>query len=387
MFLTGSALAQDAATEELVPPAKWTKKQIESPPVRELKVDVTSEAYQIPVKDLEEHNSAFRSLDERKFMAVLQIVVPTPEGRLRNWSSSLDRTSMQAARFDGGYLLFPGASSRATGGSNLTQFKNLLTHVATGALDKETAAFFQSEYVDHGLLLFISQRRSTDGTIRQEFRIFGKSAEECERRVKGLLTLLDYGFSRPLQLKLLQKREELEGEVKTSKKELQEAQAELERVARRITEFNDFTVDMLPVLRQQQMALEVDLAGTVARVKACDRLLESTRPALSPERRASVEDTKIQAEIDLSGFQAKRTTLLEFLVKAKEKSDLTNRQRELQDDIMTARQVISSRPRQCQDIDVDLDFVAPVKVVDDKFLIQPIKWISPQPPGQPEVQR
>ncbi|WP_254510028.1 hypothetical protein [Anatilimnocola floriformis] len=375
MLLAGVAIAQQPSVKELIPKAKWTKEQIENPPARVLKMNLRAE----PIKEV--LREASRPIfGERTFMVTIILDIPKIEGRPRSneWSRYLDRSKLPMGNFSDGYLLLPEITyGRTSHEKNATQLKYLLTQAPEGSIDKETVAFFKSPEASSKVFGFSGRISLSNGVFLQEFRILCKSKEECERCAKGLMTLLDYGFSRPLQLRLLQKREELVAEIATARKQLVENEKELTQVDKRLTEFKDFTPEMLPTLRQQQIALDVDLAGTMARIKACEALLAATRPALSADRRASVEDTKIQAEINLAGYQAQRITLLEFVSQVKEKIILSDRRNLLRSDLNVLRKVLESRPGLIQEIDADLDFVAPLKVADDQFVVQPIEWTTP----------
>ena len=85
----------------------------------------------------------------------------------------------------------------------------------------------------------------------------------------------------------------------------------------------DFTPDMLSNLRVQQLQLDVDLAGVKARIAACERLL--AQPALKADRRNQIEDLKVAAEIEFSGFEARLAKSNEFIGKVKTKIELLSK--------------------------------------------------------------
>ena len=111
----------------------------------------------------------------------------------------------------------------------------------------------------------------------------------------------------------------------------------------------DFTPDMLPNLRVQQLQLEVDLAGVKARIAACDRLLAGT--ALKPERRSQVEDLKVAAEIEFSGFEARLTKSNEIITRVKSKIDLVSHLTTAEAEQKKARTKAVSLERQIKYID------------------------------------
>jgi hypothetical protein len=371
--------AQGSIAQEFVPKAKWTKEQIENPPARDLKVDLLREPFEVPLE-----KSAPPFLAERKYVAIIRLPMPVVEGRKPS-----PETPVTAGKFSDGYLLWPGAPIRPRESSssyrgressssepNQAQLKQFLTHVPAGTLDKETIAFFQSAEVDQGVFQFIGRRDTPDGILQQEFRIFGKSADECERLAKGLMTLLDYGFSRPLQLGMMEYREEIASYLKTSKAKLdnREWETELEKVSKRLVELKEFTVEMLPTLRQQQLVLEVNLAGTTAQIKACEKLLEGKE--LSIARRSRLEDIKIQAEIELAGHQAQRSTVADYIAKVNQRTSLSDQERNLTQEIESARRFQIEGPARLSGVDANLEYFAPLKVVDNKIVIRPVAWIT-----------
>ena len=136
--------------------------------------------------------------------------------------------------------------------------------------------------------------------------------------------------------------------------------------------YADFTPDMLSILRVQQLQLDVDLAGVKARIAACERLL--AQPALKAERRNQIEDIKVAAEIELSGFEARRTKSNEFIGKVKTKVDLLNKFSTAEVSLANAPITIGGLEEQIKTIDAAIRAYAPLPLVDNKVVVQPLEW-------------
>jgi hypothetical protein len=125
-------------------------------------------------------------------------------------------------------------------------------------------------------------------------------------------------------------------------------------------------------LRVQQLQLDVDLAGVKARIAACDRLLSGT--TLKPERRSQVEDLKVAAEIEFSGFEARLTKSNEIIGKVKTKVDLLSKLSTAQRSAQRSGGTVQQLEEQIKSIDVAIRAYAPLPLVDNKVIIQPLEW-------------
>jgi len=205
----------------------------------------------------------------------------------------------------------------------------------------------------------------------REFRVLAMSPEQAQERTEALLHVFDHGFSRPIQLALLKKRQDACKELQLSESELAAATERLEAIKKELEEYADFTPDMLSGLRVQQLQLEVDLAGVKARLATCEKLLKG---AMTEERRKQVEDMKIGAEIELSGFEARRAKSAEFVAKVKTKGELSVNTSIALGKVSSARQQREFGIKTVQLLDQEIAAFAPVTIEDNKITIQPIEW-------------
>lgn len=368
--------------ENDIPQSEWTAKRVENPPHRELKVEVATKPRDIPLRP---------ELVEQKFLAEVRIAQPVLDSHLRMFRRGAQRQSslpeeLDALRYVNNFILLEPGIYR--GNSPIpklsTNVAGWLKHVPADRLTADERAFFESPAVDQGLLSFYSEPvggvgfRGSSSQQGQAFYVFGRTEKECEARAKSLLTILDYGFSRPIQQHLLTQRQELDARLATTQANREATQAELARLAKELKDYSDYSEDILPGLRQQQMALEVDLAGTMARIEACNILLAkpTDKGGLSQERRGTVEDTKIQAEISLAGFRSQRAKLEEFVKKAKTRAELDVRQLMAEQRVSVLSNEMAALQGRTLEAEAQLAYFAPVTVVDDTIVVHPVQWTT-----------
>jgi hypothetical protein len=190
--------------------------------------------------------------------------------------------------------------------------------------------FFVSENVDKGFLQVKGRQEDNEsGTI--EFQIMARDKASAEKLAAGLLHILDWGVSRPIQLSLWEERELWDREITRIQSEQERTRKELAETQTKLDESKDFSSESLTDLRTQQRLLQVDIAGAKARGEACDLLLN--KGGLSADRSDQILNLKITAEIDLAGLIAKKGVLDELVSATNNKksleSSLRTKQREL----------------------------------------------------------
>jgi hypothetical protein len=203
--------------------------------------------------------------------------------------------------------------------------------------------------------------------------VLGSTAAEAEQRARDLLAILDQGFSRPLQKALFQERLGQCAQLVEARDKLAQVTKSSENLSERRKQYDDFSPDMLPGLRVQQLQLEVDLAGVKAKIVTCEKLLTKMATA-ELERRKPIEDAKIAAEIELSGFEARRAKAAEFVAQLKERNDVTARLDSAVNEMGRQSLRIQRATQSIQGIDQELAAFGPVRLVDDRVTIQPLEW-------------
>jgi transcription elongation GreA/GreB family factor len=369
--------------ENDIPRSQWTTERVENPPRRELKIEVATKPREIQLRP---------ELVEQKFLAEVRIAQPVLDSHLRMFRRGAQRQSflpeeLDSLRYINNFILLePGLIRAVSSAPQLsTNVAGWLKHVPADRITVDERAFFESPAIDQGLLSFYSDptagssfRSAPDQMRGQAFYVFGRSEKECEARAKTLLTILDYGFSRPIQQHLLTQQSHAKESLEKALAEQKAVQDESAKVAKELTSYSDYSEDILPGLRQQQMALEVDLAGTMARIEACNLLLAKTAEngGLTPGRRVTVEDTKIQAEISLAGFQSSRAKLDEFVKKARTKVELTAKKAEFGRRSAELQRKVRDLQTHFWELESHLVFYAPIGVVDDTVVVHPLQWTT-----------
>jgi hypothetical protein len=203
------------------------------------------------------------------------------------------------------------------------------------------------------------------------FNILAATPEQAEQRAKALLTILDQGYSRPLQLNLFKQRGKFCQEFRESETKLAAIHKEYQSAAEEFKQFSDFPDETLTGLRVQLFQWEAELAGLRAKIEACDKLLKGDGTA---ERRKQIEEAKVAAEIELAGCEGRRAKSAEFIDKVKQRSVVKNKRD------LAAQQFSETNSRRDQlangvrMIDQDIDMFGPVRLVDDAVTIQPVEW-------------
>jgi hypothetical protein len=238
---------------------------------------------------------------------------------------------------------------------------------------KEELDFFADPQNLEGCLT-MSPIRDNQSEIAQSWRfvVLGATPEEAEKRATALLTLLDDGAFRPIRLEIFKIREPLCQQIREQRKMREAAKQSSNAAEEQLKSYVDYTPDMLSNLRVQQLQLEVELAGVQARIATCEKFL--AQPNLKAERRNQLEDVKVSAEIELSGFEARRMKSEEFIRKVKTKNVLTAKSDTANSAYINAQNSIQNLERQIRNIDAAIHAYAPLPLVDNKIVVQPLEW-------------
>jgi len=238
---------------------------------------------------------------------------------------------------------------------------------------KAELEFFADPQTMAGLVTmfpFVNEKESVARSWR--FVVLGASPEEAEKRATALITLLDLGAFRPIQLEIFKGRQLMCKNLQHERQRLSSAQMFVAAAQKELKEYADFTPEMLPDLRVQQLQLDVDLAGVKARIATCEKLL--SQPSMKPERRNQIEDLKVAAEIEYSGFEARRAKSQEFISKVKMKIELLSRLSKPDFERKVAEGQIETYEGNIKMTDAAIRAWTPLPLVDNKITVQPLEW-------------
>jgi hypothetical protein len=356
-----------------------TLERLDNPPERKTKFVQADEPHKIPLNV---------KLIDQKFAAIIRIELPNNRGNAFGSESngrSFGRAgvgrslpifprdpdyeeflSLQSIR--GRFFLQPNVSPDGQRYFNEgldEAMKRMLAHIPAehppGKADRE---FFASAEVDKYVSTFAGGSRS-----ERAFVLLAATAEEAEQRAKTLLTILDQGFSRPIQLWLFKQRQEKCQQAEEQKHKRAAADQQLKMIGEELQKYADYTPDTLPGLRVQQFQADAELAGLKAKIAAYEKILKDK------ERGSPLFDAKTTAEIDLLSCEARRATLVEIIGKIKLREELMEKQTAAVTTRKRAAEGIDAISQSIRRIDEDITAFGPVRLIDDQVTISPVEWV------------
>ena len=349
-----------------------TEEKLNNPPKREIKVERLEEPRKRKLTKPDP------KLFEQKYAATFRMTTPANG---HNLIYGFSDKGVAALEYIGGIpLLYPrgNPSARSTSSAHGNPSESLGRMVkflgSSESPAKSELDFFSDPKTMEGMWS-ISPFQNVERAIPGgwDFFVSGATPEEAETRAKALMALLDQGACRPIQLALLKRRESLCVELRDQRKVTETARQTINSAQEALKSYADFMPDMLSNLRVQQLQLDVELAGVKARVATCERFL-AQQPAVKAERRNQIEDLKVTAEIELSGFEARRMKSEEFIGKVKTRIELGSKLSTAEFHLNSSRDAAESLEQQIKKMDARVYAYAPFPLVDNKITIQPLEW-------------
>jgi hypothetical protein len=222
----------------------------------------------------------------------------------------------------------------------------------------------------------ISSDKNNDPAYVQ-IRLLFTSSEEAEKCVEAWFSIYDWAVCYPAQKECLNIRKKLNQMLAENMVELNKKEAELgnvEKEADKYKEFEDITHEALVTLKTQRRMLAVDLAGVKARIDACQQMLAKERSAA---RMDQIETTRVNAEIELRGLNAKQAEIDCIIQGAQNRQKILSIRQQFPGAIERLKMVERDGLLAIKQIeDFQLGF-QPLPVEDNKVTIRRIKWISP----------
>jgi hypothetical protein len=224
-------------------------------------------------------------------------------------------------------------------------------------------------------------RRETSGPSRDEdlgpwqYKLYAPTREEAEVRVAAILRLLDAGLSRPMQFYLLTKgREALPG-GREAQAALAAAKESIRAEEEKLAKPSEISADILTQLKAQKVMVAVELAGLIARVKACDDMLKDPK-RLEISTLQSISDMKVKAEIERVGIKEKLDQINRFITEGDGREAANARLATLQNEVrrqQLALQHANSMAEACANV---IELYAPLQVMGNQVTISPIEWTN-----------
>jgi hypothetical protein len=247
------------------------------------------------------------------------------------------------------------------------------------AQDKASAiAFFEQTNA-----LFIESNVSNDQAGDPAFDkilLLSPTAEEAKQCVEAWLTVYDWGICYPGQKECLDIRKKLFQMIAEKSEILKKNETELsnaEKEADKYKEFEDITPEALVTLKTQRRMLTVDLAGIKARIDACREML--VKENISAARKDQIETTRVNAEIELRGLNAKQAEIDGIIQGAQNRQKIVTTKQQFPLAINSLKSVINETQTAIKEIEeYQLGYQA-LPIEDGKIAIRRIKWIIPIP--------
>jgi hypothetical protein len=210
-----------------------------------------------------------------------------------------------------------------------------------------------------------------------EFQIFAASPEVAEERTEGFLTLLEHGFYAPLRQDLKNSQAEYLALIGEQQAQMDKAVDALKNTGQELETLEPYSEASLVDLDTQRRILAVDVAGTKARVTACEELLKkyTTVNAGNRARVEEIEGLKIAAEIELVGLTARMDAIRAFVEEGKRFRELTARKEQWNKVLVAARARHRAYNGTLAALRAAYDGCR-LRVFEDTVPIQPVKWTS-----------
>ncbi len=375
-----------------VGPSEWTVEKINAVPKRDVEFVETSEVSKSA-------SSVYSTYLDAKFAALFMVEVP-PKGKFTsdiNFLNNRPQQSIFAADHEKTYAvrLVSGANGDAFLGHYFGSkvdlnanrrrptkrtLKPVLDQLPADTLTQEELDYFSTAGATE--LFFIHEeqiQRNEDNQIigptepkKASFMVFGDSPEETKQRVLSLLKLIDYGYTRPLQLALasdrqvqLEKLQDLYKQLQQVEKENLALQEENKGIAKLSNE--ELNVD----LQSLKFQADVEIASCNARLAAYKQKLADLPPD-SP-RLQQLEGFQTSVEIELIGHQVRAAKIKEQMDKVAAAQSITQRLKDSWQKMGQLRRDTSFTIDLIQSFDTELRRYAPVKIIDNKIKLSPHK--------------
>lgn len=208
-----------------------------------------------------------------------------------------------------------------------------------------------------------------------EVRIYAPTPERAEGLSRELVSLYKVGLVVPEQQNLLREMKQLSANLQKDRAAIAEVEKKIADTNMKVgalSDYKDVDKAALPTYIAQRRLLDVDTAGTKARIDACDKILKHGASVTE-----QVEGVKIAAEIELAGLEAKRSAVDKIV-------ESGNRRIELAAELVQLKKSAANLSQRISDDDggrtykgVVLESWEKCPVVDGEVTISPVVWRNP----------
>ena len=208
-----------------------------------------------------------------------------------------------------------------------------------------------------------------------QFTVYGTTAAEVEARVAGILQLLDAGMSRPIQRNLLKQGQAYLAEAKKSEEAIAAQNEAIRTEQERLAKPSEISPDILSQLKAQKVMVAVELAGLIARVKACDEMLKDPKK-LEISTLQSISDMKVKAEIERVGIKEKLDQINTFIGEGDGREAAQARLLTAENRKRSAQTTLRNHSSAANDWAQLIAFYAPLQLDQNEITISPVEWTN-----------
>jgi hypothetical protein len=207
------------------------------------------------------------------------------------------------------------------------------------------------------------------------FTVFAPTAEEAEQRARAIVRLLDCGLCLPMQRYCLAKGREALAAAHKAEADIA-AQNEAIRVEQeKLARPSEISPDILSQLKAQKVMVAVELAGLIARVKACDEMLKDPK-RLEISTLQSISDMKVKAEIERVGIKEKLDQINAFIGEGDGREAASSKLTAAEASKLRAQQLLSSYASDARGFGQLVLLYAPLQLEGNQITISPLEWTN-----------
>jgi hypothetical protein len=207
------------------------------------------------------------------------------------------------------------------------------------------------------------------------FTLLAPTAEAAQQRAAAILRLLDGGMSRPMQRYALKQGRESLAAARLSQGQIADHAEQIRQVEEAVAKPSEISADILSQLKAQKVMVAVELAGLIARVKACDEMLKDPK-RLEIATLQSITDMKVKAEIERVGIKEKLDQINAFITEGDLRESAKSNLASLQASRRRSTSTLSDHLTNAQWYAALVELYAPLQLAGNQITISPLEWTN-----------
>jgi hypothetical protein len=217
-----------------------------------------------------------------------------------------------------------------------------------------------------------------------ELTLTAPTAERAKELAQAMLALYDYGYSLAAHQAYADLYEYWKSQLSdelADVKPMQETLAAEEKELESLKPYEEITSEALASLVSQKQLNIVERAGVLARITACQKILDQIKKNARPfaTQAEKAETVKIAAEIELAGLEAKQAAIDDLVQKSRRRIDLVREVGSLKSNLSDHAGVAMSLEERAEGYKTAIEEKMPFAKVGGKVLVRRIKWEQPKP--------